>query len=473
MSKRSSDFIGRTEYLAALTRSLSSVRETGRGAMLAIRGRRQVGKSLLVEEFVSRSGAPNFFFTASAQPARRELDLFSRELGESTHPSSKLIANGSVPRDWEAALGLLGETDSQAAIVVIDEFPYLMAAYPAIEGILQKAWDRALSRRPVLVILIGSDIATMKALSSHGRPLYGRTSELVVRPLDPADVASAIGLNGADALDAYLAVGGFPSLLRTWTKAMRLDAYLREAFTATISPLLVTGERALDAEFPESSQARLVLSVIGAGEPSYKSLQDDAAIPETTLRRTIEMLGAKEMISVTRPLSLRQPKLSKYLISDAYLRFWLRFVGPSIGLCYRGRGDVVADRVLRDWPAYRGKAIEPLVRQAVERVVSNSALASTPFVGSYWTRDHRIEVDLVGVDGIRRPRRVGFVGSIKWRDATRFGKEDLDKLRLAARSVPGADADTPLVAVSRSGFTSAKSSLALALNPDDIISAWR
>lgn len=262
-------------------------------------------------------------------------------------------------------------------------------------------------------------------------------------------------------------------MLRTWTDGKKLDAYLRDAFTATISPLLVTGERALEAEFPESSQARLLLSVIGSGEPSYKSLQNEAAIPETTLRRTIEMLGAKEMISVMKPLSLRQPKLSKYLINDAYLRFWLRFIGPSIGLCDRGRGDVAADRVLRDWPAYRGKAVEPLVRLAVERAVANTDLAMAPLVGSYWTRDHRIEVDLVGVDDIRRPRRIGFVGSIKWRDATRFSKEDLDKLRLAARSVPGADASTPLIAVSRSGFTSAKSSLALALGPDDIINAWR
>jgi AAA+ ATPase superfamily predicted ATPase len=72
------DFVGRRRELAVLERELGTVREAigsaRPGRCLIIRGRRRIGKSTLVEEFVQRAGAPHIFYTAEigfASPACR------------------------------------------------------------------------------------------------------------------------------------------------------------------------------------------------------------------------------------------------------------------------------------------------------------------------------------------------------------------------------------------------------------------
>ena len=101
-------------------------------------------------------------------------------------------------------------------MVVLDEMPYLAREDPGFEGTLQKSFDRTLSRLPVLLVLIGSDLAMMEALNTYGRPFYQRGTEMVVPPLNPAEVATMLGVRPADAIDAYLVTGGLPLILDEW-----------------------------------------------------------------------------------------------------------------------------------------------------------------------------------------------------------------------------------------------------------------
>lgn len=52
-------------------------------------------------------------------------------------------------------------------VIVLDEIPYLAREDPTFEGSLQKVFDRHLSRLPVLLILVGSDVA-MRTCSPLG-----------------------------------------------------------------------------------------------------------------------------------------------------------------------------------------------------------------------------------------------------------------------------------------------------------------
>ena len=49
-------FVGRTSELAMLRKRLDRVASTGEGTALALRGRRQIGKSRLVQEFCDNVG---------------------------------------------------------------------------------------------------------------------------------------------------------------------------------------------------------------------------------------------------------------------------------------------------------------------------------------------------------------------------------------------------------------------------------
>lgn len=469
------EFVGRERDLGLLRKRLDKVREGGRGAFIAMRGRRRVGKSRLAEEFARVSGCPCVYYTAVQQSGEAELGRFVETVAASDAPRAADVRAGLRPQSWEAALALAAEgaTRERPLILVIDEFPYLAEREGSIEAVLQKVWDRSWQSIPVLVLLIGSDEAMMRALTEQGRPLYDRLREMVVRPLSPADVGDLLDLDPADALDAYLVIGGFPVLATEWSAGRGLDAYLEEALTDPTSFLVVSGERTLSAEFPAPAP-RAVLAAVGSGARAHSAILSHTGLSATTVNETLEELRRRDVVRRLTPYSTRASmRTVLWEIADPYLRFWLSFVDGRIDLIERGRGSLLLERFERAWPSYRGLAVEHLVREALELLLPDAErFGDARHVGSYWNRTGTVEVDLVGGD--RRPvaERIGFVGSVKWRQEAPFGRDD--GLVLAARrdDVPGAGEDTLLVGVSASGFA-ADAPLDVRLAPEDLLAAWK
>jgi uncharacterized protein len=135
----------------------------------------------------------------------------------------------------------------------------------------------------------------------------------------------------------------------------------------------------------------------------------------------------------------------------------------------RGRSQQVLESIVGQWPDYRGAAIEPIVRESVARLLPIAGVDAHT-VASYWTRDGRTEVDLVGIDGTGAKRRVSFIGSIKWRQRKPFSGSDASALAAQLRVVPGVDDRTALVAVSSSGFD--VRDIPITLGPAELLNAW-
>lgn len=457
-----------------LARQLARVERGGRagrpGRALLMRGRRRVGKSRLVEEFVERAGVPYLFFTASAQPSlAADLRLFTAAGSSSTLPGATSF-DGQDPHTWDAALRLLATAlpTDQPSVVVLDELPYLFANDPGLEGTLQALFDRELSRRPMLLICVGSDLAMMEALNAYGRPFHQRATEMVVPPLNPADVAEMLELPAAEAFDAYLVSGGLPLVLDEWPVGASVLEYLADAVPDPTSALLVSGERALAAEFPTESQARLVLSAIGTGERSFSLIARAAGIPPASLSRALELLTTKRAVAAATPLSIRPSRETRYWVVDPHLRFWLAFLGPYLSEIERGRGDLTLARLRTSWPVWRGKAIEPVVRESLRRFPEQLP-PGTGAVGGYWTRTSDPEIDLVGADREPIAKRITFVGSIKWQENRPFDVRDLGQLAHHRDRLPGAGPDSPLLVVSRTGST--VDGLPV-LGPSDLLTAY-
>lgn len=467
---RVTGFIGRQQELSALVSRLAQVRESGQGLLLTVRGRRQVGKSSIVERFLSTQGAPSAFFSAtSGAGAAAELTDFSALVAGSSLEAAALFASASVT-SWDGAFTLLAQATTRPSVVVLDEVPYLLGGDPTMEGTLQRLWDRRLSRVPLLVILVGSDLSVMELLGAYDRPLYGRAREMVVEPFSVAETAQMVGLAAADAFDAQLVTGGFPRIASEWRDGEDTLGFVRRQLEDSTAPLVVVGERALNAQFPPGLQAGEVLRAVGSGAVTFASLRERTGLNEGSLTRTLRVLvDGKRVVTEAQPLSGRREHRRLYLVGDAYLRFWLRFLGPNLPLLLRGRGALVSDLVARDWPVYRGQAVEPVVRASLERLLPDPRLGQALHVGSYWSRDGRVEVDLVGADRAGAPAAVHFVGSVKWREQAPFDRRDIHALVTQRAAVPGAETAV-LVGVSRSGFAS--DGLDAAFTPQDLIAAW-
>lgn len=476
-------FVGRRPLLDRLEAEVDEIRRTGQGRLVTIRGRRRIGKSWLVEEFVERSGLPNVFFAASGQTPERELSLFAEQVARSRLPAAELASNVRFEA-WEAALvaAANGAEAVSPSVIVLDEFPDLcefkrgpdgeVTGSPQ-EGSVRKAWDQVLSRRPVLLVLIGSDLSMMEALTVYGRPLYQRPSrELVVPPLNPREVAAMTGLAGADALESYLVTGGFPKIAAAWgTDGLR--SFLERSLADDSSPLVATGRLILEAEFRASVQARSVLSAIGMGARTNKAIAGATGITTNHLTYPFKVLIDKRVIATRLPLSTKASSDRRYVVADPYLRFYLRYLDGTYSEIERGRGRALVPAILSTWETYVGMAVEPVVRDAIERILPDDRLGDAAVVGGFWNRDHSVEIDLIGADRHDPPVRViSFIGSIKWRQRRPATSSDVASLIRSGARVPGVTPETRLALVTRSDVREVGVPVAAILTPDELLAAY-
>lgn len=473
-------FVGRTAELAALQREFDTVERGARldrGVAVLIRGRRRVGKSRLAAEFATRQRVPYVHFQAARGASlHQELASLYAAVAASDLPMADL-AHGLRADTLSDALEQLARLlpDERASIVILDEVPWLLESTSGGAGELQRAWDLHLSRKPVLLLLLGSDISMMERLTAPEEPFHGRAAELVLHSLSPADVADMTGTSGMDAFDAHLVTGGQPLVTQEWERGMTFDDFIADGFGHPTSALLGHGLRILDSEFGEGSPARQVLAAVGGhGERTFTSIQRSLAGPApaaNTLSRTLTTLIDKRVVAADEPLSTRTAsKDRRYRIADPALKFWLAFVEPGLLDVDAGRSDVAVARVHAGYSSWRGRAIEPVVRDAVLRL-GRDTWPDVRVVGGWWPRSNDPEIDLIGADA-RPARTVRVAGSIKWRADKPLDARDHHALATGAARVPGVDPRTELVGVCPAG-ADADAGFGTVWDADDLLSAWR
>jgi hypothetical protein len=477
-------FIGRKVELSLLDKRLQRVIASGSGVAVAVRGRRQVGKSRLVQEFCDRAGIPYVYSTATkgASPVEAVASFLS-DLRESALPANPelvpALGGGSWPDAFRALASILPQTP---CVVVLDELPWLAEQDSLFDGALQTAWDRLLSSRPMLLLLLGSDLHMMERLTAYDRPFYGRADNLVLGPLNPADTGRALGLTAPDAIDAHLVSGGLPGIVRTWPQGMPALEFLRQEAADPAAAVFGVPEAALMAEFPNPDVSRRVLEAVGAGDRTHANIAATAgsregALPSGTLSPLLRRLTAeKHVLAIDEPLSTRPGKPALYRVADSNLRLFLGILRAVQEQARRGRPEAGFRVVERRWAAWRGRAVEPLVRQSMEiaALSGNLPWPEVGTVGRWWNRQFAPEIDLVGADRAPVAGEIIFAGSIKWL-ASPFDGHDLAALRRAVTQVPGYDpATTGLVISSLSGIGADldQRSADLLWTPRDVVESW-
>lgn len=479
----SSGFVGRSRELRILQRRLDRIAQTGRGAAIAIRGRRQVGKSRLVQELCDRADLPYCFWAASkgAAPALAVEDFIAKlaasGIGGDTPVAS--VRTGS----WPDALAVLASVlPSTPSIVVLDELPWVSEQDPSFDGALQTAWDRLLSTKPVHLLLLGSDLHMMERLTAYDRPFYGRADTLKLLPLNPAETAAATGLSGADAIDTHLLSGGLPGILRSWSNGMTAMDFLRQECDDPASALFGVPQQTLMAEFPTPDQTRRVLEGIGSGNRTRQNIavaagSIEGGLPSGALTPILRRLAAEKQVVVEEsPLSTRPGKPGVFRIADSNLQLYLAALRGAFELVQRGHAEQAFRLVERRWDSWRGRAVEPLVRESLEIAGMRGDLPwdGVQAVGGWWNRQFDPELDLVGADRAPVAGKVYFVGSVKWLNRP-FDRRDRDALMRDAQQVPGFDPGTTgLVVASRAGLDQRIDSegIDLVWAPEDLLQAW-
>jgi uncharacterized protein len=118
-----------------------------------------VGKSYVLARFARAVGG--VYYQATRRTGAEQLAGLSRIVVE--HCSDPALRRGVGLPDWDALLDYVTERAGGGPfLLILDEFPYLPEATPALPSILQRAWDHpwaetrdARSREEVDVVALG------------------------------------------------------------------------------------------------------------------------------------------------------------------------------------------------------------------------------------------------------------------------------------------------------------------------------
>ena len=200
------EFIGRESELQALHDEYQKD-----SSFVVVYGRRRVGKTTLIKEFIKDKEA--FYFLATQETESQSMKRLAGVIARKT--KNKLLEK-VVFTDWMDLFQMMVEDrPTEKTVIVIDEFPYLVKTNGAFPSILQDIWDEYLKDRKVMLILCGSLIGMMKKYAlAYSSPLYGRcTAQIRLMPLSFMEVYRAQDSPFTEALERYAVTGGVPKYL--------------------------------------------------------------------------------------------------------------------------------------------------------------------------------------------------------------------------------------------------------------------
>lgn len=251
-------------------RALAEFAEDERpGATLGVlSGRRRQGKTFLLRALCRQ--ANGFYFGATEATEGESLRQLGAAIGAWLDAPAPLVLE-----DWQAGIdALLSLGRDRPVVVVIDEFPYLVEASPALPSILQNALAPLRKQRDssrARLLLCGSAISFMGRLLAGNAPLRGRAGlELVVPTFDHRTAAAFWGISDpVTALKVNAIVGGTPAYRREFARddvpagPDDFDAWVARTVLSRASPLFREA-RYLLADEPSLHDTGLYHSVLAA-----------------------------------------------------------------------------------------------------------------------------------------------------------------------------------------------------------------
>ena len=253
-------FIGREKELESLKEFYD---KDGIG-MTVIYGRRRIGKSTLISEFIKDK--KNIFYTATKVGKNRNLELFSAQVVDLFMPGLENISFQTT----EAVFDFIDKNIGDDKIVlVIDELPYWAEKDEALLSVLQKYIDVNWKDKNLKIILCGSALSFMEnKVLSEKSPLFGRRdSQIKLEAFNYLDAAKFVpDYTNEDKAICYGITGGVAKYLSMIDPAKSLDENIIRLFFRTDGYLYDETRNLLTQEFSDISLVNNIIEQIASGE---------------------------------------------------------------------------------------------------------------------------------------------------------------------------------------------------------------
>ncbi|WP_435181275.1 ATP-binding protein [Halorussus sp. AFM4] len=378
------DFVNRSEELSRLR----ALYESDDAELAVIYGRRRLGKTALVKQSLDQYDDA-VVYQAKQKTSALQLQQFIDAAAESYSGVTR------IREDWEEILRYLAE---QNAIIVLDEFPYLVEQDESLPSVLQAMFDYELDESAATFILVGSSISMMEEAALLGNsPLYGRSSlKLDIRQL-PFDAAMEF-FDDTYSVDEQVLTwgvfGGVPYYLEEVSPDSTLAENIQQTILSRHGTLHDEPDYVLRMELTEPTRYFSILEAIAGGSTSRNEIAGTTGIDYNQLSKYLNRLSRLRLVDQHVPITEQKErsKRSRYRIRDPFFRFWFHFVYGTSEQYDEFGGDAYDVLIKPEMANFVSRSFEELCCSALRSLYPEYTITKT---GQWWYGEH--EIDVVGL----------------------------------------------------------------------------
>ena len=389
-------FVDREEEMM----TLQSEYERPGSSLVILYGRRRVGKTALISEFIKGKNA--LFFLASEESEAQNRTAFKEKAADFT--GNELLRQFDA-KSWDILFQTIMQTPFQEKpIIVIDEFQYIGKSNPAFPSIFQRIWEEQLKDRSVMVILCGSLISMMESQTlSYSSPLYGRRTAQIRLKQIPFRYYHEFfpDKSPRELVEYYSVTGGVPKYIELFSESDDIYHAIQKNILNRSGYLYDEPHFLLQQEVSEIGNYFSVIRAIAAGNSKLSAISTVLEVKSTSLTKYLKTLIDLDILEREVPVTEENPEKSKkglYKIKDNYLRFWFAFIYPNMSFIESGNSAIVLNKIRKSMVSgHTAFVYEDVCREQMWKLNANG---SWPFhfskLGRWW--DSRNEIDIAAID---------------------------------------------------------------------------
>ncbi|MCL2153056.1 MAG: ATP-binding protein [Oscillospiraceae bacterium] len=389
-------FINRDRELKALNDQY----DAEGASFMVIYGRRRIGKTTLIKEFIKDKKA--LYFLAKNELEADSMKRFAEALSD--YIGQDYLKNVNF-RNWQNYFDVFSEyKQNEKKLLIIDELPYMVDINPDFPGILKWCWDERFQDENIMLILSGSLINMMeKQTLNYNSPLYGRrTGQIKLKQIDFMHYDKFYeNMLYRDLVEHYAVTGGVPRYIELFDPQKELFDEISRLMLSSDGLLFEEPEFLLRHEVKEIGSYFSIIRSIAAGNHKPSSICADIGIKQTSIPKYLKTLIDLDILEREVPVTENNPeksKMSLYQIKDNFLRFWFRFVYPERGRLELGQSEYVLDKIKANFvDNHLAFIYENVCRSELWRLAIAGELQFNK-LGRWW--NSKAEIDIVALDSV-------------------------------------------------------------------------
>jgi len=354
-------------------------------------GRRRVGKTTLLKEYISAK--PYIYFLVTLESLPIVIQRFQNMVADFL--KDEFLKDIEL-KSFEQIFSYLAKQKlSSKIVVVIDEFQYLGKLDKSIPSQFQYIVDEILKSKNIHLVLCGSIISMMyEQTLSYNSPLYGRRTSSIKLDALSFEYLSAFfpTKSEIELIELYTVLYGVPKYLELFRESDTIFEAIEKNILDKNAFLYEEPRFILQNEVNEPMTYFTILETIANGEHKLGNIAGKLNKNVQNITSFISKLIELEIIYKEVPVTEKLPNKSKkglYFIKDNFFRFWFSYVLPYKSQLELGNTNYAMVKIKENFSGFVAKVYEDL---AVEYTLKNYPLLKA---GRWWSKDE--EIDVVGV----------------------------------------------------------------------------